>query len=92
MLKLILNDLPSHVQMETLGIVAVLALLTPVLCVCVLQSTTLREVRQAVGEGKAPSGGMTSKLQEPLPPTGQGKPARTGAIKPQAVKVEEGKA
>ncbi|TNM92368.1 hypothetical protein fugu_019380 [Takifugu bimaculatus] len=56
------------------------------------QNKSIREVRKAVGEGKAPSGGMTSKLQEPLPPTGQAKPARTGAIKPQAVKVEEGKA
>uniref|UniRef100_H3DN14 Proline rich coiled-coil 2B n=1 Tax=Tetraodon nigroviridis TaxID=99883 RepID=H3DN14_TETNG len=56
------------------------------------QNKTIREVRKSVGEGKAPSGGMTSKLQEPLPSTGQAKPARTGAIKPQAVKVEEGKA
>lgn len=52
----------------------------------------MRDVRKAVGEGKVPSGGMTSKLQEPLPSSGQAKPARTGAIKPQAVKVEEGKA
>ncbi|XP_029921950.1 protein PRRC2B isoform X3 [Myripristis murdjan] len=57
-----------------------------------MKNKTIREVRKAVGEGKAPSGGMTSKLQEPLPSTGQAKPARTGAIKPQAVKVEEGKA
>ncbi|KAM6986057.1 protein PRRC2B [Aplochiton taeniatus] len=60
-----------------------------------MKSKALREVRQSVGEGKVlPSGGMTSKLQEPLPtePSGQGKPARTGAIKPQAIKVEEGKA
>lgn len=57
-----------------------------------VQNKTIREVRKAVGEGKTPSGGMTSKLQEPLPSTGQAKPARTGAIKPQAVKVEEGKA
>ncbi|XP_041825559.1 protein PRRC2B isoform X2 [Melanotaenia boesemani] len=57
-----------------------------------MKSKTLREVRKAVGEGKSPSGVMTSKLQEPLPSTGQAKPARTGAIKPQAVKVEEGKA
>lgn len=52
----------------------------------------MRDVRKAVGEGKTPSGAMTSKLQEPLTSTGQAKPARTGAIKPQAVKVEEGKA
>lgn len=52
----------------------------------------MREVLKVVGEGKAPSSGMTSKLQEPLPSLGQAKPARTGAIKPQAVKVEEGKA
>ncbi|KAK7896566.1 hypothetical protein WMY93_021891 [Mugilogobius chulae] len=52
---------------------------------------TIRDVRKAVGEGKVPPVGLTSKLQEPLP-TGQAKPARTGAIKPQAVKVEEGKA
>ncbi|XP_015798308.3 protein PRRC2B isoform X2 [Nothobranchius furzeri] len=57
-----------------------------------MKSKALREVRKAVGEGKSPSGAMTSKLQEPLASTGQGKPARTGAIKPQAVKVEEGKA
>lgn len=57
-----------------------------------VQNKTMREVRKAVGEGKTPSGAMTSKLQEPLPSTGQAKPARTGAIKPQAVKVEEGKA
>lgn len=58
----------------------------------IVQNKSIREVRKAVGEGKTPSGGMTSKLQEPLPPAGQAKPARTGAIKPQAVKVEEGKA
>ena len=57
-----------------------------------MQNKTLREVRKVVGEGKSPSGGMTSKLQEPLPSTGQAKPARSGAIKPQAIKVEEGKA
>ncbi|XP_072227936.1 protein PRRC2B isoform X2 [Leuresthes tenuis] len=57
-----------------------------------MKSKALREVRKAVGEGKSPSGGMTSKLQEPLPSAGQTKPARTGAIKAQAVKVEEGKA
>ncbi|XP_019937541.2 protein PRRC2B isoform X7 [Paralichthys olivaceus] len=57
-----------------------------------MKNKTLREVRKAVGEGKTTSGGMTSKLQEPLPSMGQAKPARTGAIKPQAVKVEEGKA
>lgn len=57
-----------------------------------VQNKTIRDVRKAVGEGKTTTGGMTSKLQEPLPSTGQAKPARTGAIKPQAVKVEEGKA
>ncbi|XP_032395776.1 protein PRRC2B isoform X1 [Etheostoma spectabile] len=57
-----------------------------------MKNKTMREVRKAVGEGKTPAGGMTSKLQEPLTSTGQAKPARTGAIKPQAVKVEEGKA
>ncbi|XP_060917840.1 protein PRRC2B isoform X4 [Labrus mixtus] len=58
-----------------------------------MKNKTLRDVRTAVGEIKTPPGGMTSKLQEPpLPSTGQAKPARTGAIKPQAVKVEEGKA
>ncbi|XP_027880744.1 protein PRRC2B isoform X1 [Xiphophorus couchianus] len=59
-----------------------------------MKSKALREVRKAVGEGKSPPhpGDMTSKLQEPLHSTGQTKPARTGAIKPQAVKVEEGKA
>ncbi|XP_078141974.1 protein PRRC2B isoform X3 [Centroberyx gerrardi] len=57
-----------------------------------MKNKTMRDVRKAVGEGKAPSGGMTSKLQEPHPSAGQAKPARTGAIKPQAVKVEEGKA
>ncbi|XP_024154889.1 protein PRRC2B [Oryzias melastigma] len=57
-----------------------------------MKSKTLRDMCKAVGEGKSPPGGMTSKIQEPLPSTGQAKPARTGAIKPQAVKVEEGKA
>ncbi|XP_024918444.1 protein PRRC2B isoform X5 [Cynoglossus semilaevis] len=57
-----------------------------------MKNKTMREVLKVVGEGKAPSSGMTSKLQEPLPSLGQAKPARTGAIKPQAVKVEEGKA
>lgn len=56
-----------------------------------MKTKTIRDVRKAV-EGKAPPVGLTSKLQEPLPPAGQAKPARTGAIKPQAVKVEEGKA
>ncbi|XP_057675451.1 protein PRRC2B isoform X2 [Corythoichthys intestinalis] len=54
------------------------------------QCKTLREVRKAVGEAHA--GGMTSKLQEPLTSTGHGKPPRTGAIKPQSAKAEEGKA
>ncbi|XP_056146590.1 protein PRRC2B isoform X2 [Lampris incognitus] len=57
-----------------------------------MKNKTMREVRKAVGEGKTPSGSMTSKLQEPLSSSGQAKPARSGAIKPQAVKVEEGKA
>lgn len=57
-----------------------------------MKTKTIRDVRKALGEGKAPSVGLTSKLQEPLPTTGQAKPARTGAIKPQAVKAEEGKA
>ncbi|KAM9735385.1 protein PRRC2B isoform 5-T5 [Menidia menidia] len=57
-----------------------------------MKSKALREVRKAVGEGKSPPGSMSSKLQDPLPSTGQTKPARTGAIKPQAVKLEEGKA
>lgn len=52
----------------------------------------MRDVRKAVVEGKTPPGAMTSKHPEPLPSAGQAKPARTGAIKPQAVKVEEGKA
>ncbi|CAM9139893.1 unnamed protein product [Lampetra planeri] len=56
------------------------------------ENKPMRDVRKAVGEGKTPSGAMTSKLQEALTSTGQAKPARTGAIKPQAVKVEEGKA
>nr|XP_057908693.1 protein PRRC2B isoform X3 [Doryrhamphus excisus] len=59
-----------------------------------MKTKTLRDVRKVMGEGKAlPGGGMTSKLQEPLPSsTGHAKPARTGAIKPQVVKVEESKA
>ncbi|XP_068190252.1 protein PRRC2B isoform X2 [Antennarius striatus] len=58
-----------------------------------MKNKTIRDVRKAVGEGKTPPGAtMTSKLQEPLPPPGPAKPARTGAIKPQAIKVEEGKA
>ncbi|XP_039620315.1 protein PRRC2B isoform X2 [Polypterus senegalus] len=48
-----------------------------------------REVLQPSGEGKGQSG--MSKIQEP-PTSGQMKPVRTGAIKPQAIKVEEGKA
>lgn len=59
---------------------------------CAWQAKTMRDVRKAMGEGKTPPGAMTSKLPEPLPSAGQAKPARTGAIKPQAVKVEEGKA
>ncbi|XP_034048241.1 protein PRRC2B isoform X3 [Thalassophryne amazonica] len=57
-----------------------------------MKNKTTRDVRKAVGEGKVPPVGMSSKLQEPLHSTGPAKPARTGAIKPQAVKVEEGKA
>ncbi|KAM6902843.1 protein PRRC2B [Xenentodon cancila] len=57
-----------------------------------MKSKTLREVRKALAEGKSSSGGMTSKLQEPLPSTGQAKPARSGVIKPQVIKVEESKA
>uniref|UniRef100_A0A3Q2YE94 Proline rich coiled-coil 2B n=1 Tax=Hippocampus comes TaxID=109280 RepID=A0A3Q2YE94_HIPCM len=52
----------------------------------------VREVRIAVGEGQVPTGGMTSKLQDSLTSAGHTKLPRTGAIKPQAVKVEEGKA
>lgn len=61
---------------------------------CAAQVKSMRDVRKAVavGEGKTGPGAMTSKLPEPLPSAGQAKPARTGAIKPQAVKVEEGKA
>ncbi|XP_076020368.1 protein PRRC2B isoform X3 [Genypterus blacodes] len=57
-----------------------------------MKNKTMRDVRKAVGEGKTSSGGMTSKLQDALPSAGQAKPARTGAIKPQAVKMEEGEA
>ncbi|KAL6096806.1 prrc2b [Pungitius sinensis] len=57
-----------------------------------MKNKTMREVRKAVGEAKTTSGAMTSKFQEPPPSTGHAKPARSGAIKPQAVKVEEGKA
>ncbi|XP_061603957.1 protein PRRC2B isoform X2 [Phyllopteryx taeniolatus] len=57
-----------------------------------MKSKSLREVRKAVGEGKVPIGGITSQLQEPLASTGHIKPPRTGTIKPQGVKVEEGKA
>ncbi|KAG9353882.1 hypothetical protein JZ751_012006 [Albula glossodonta] len=58
-----------------------------------MKTKTQRDVCQGMGEGKGPAGagGITGKLQEPLPP-GQIKPARTGAIKPQSVKMEEGKA
>lgn len=59
---------------------------------CASQVKSMRDVRKAAGEGKTAPGAMTSKLPEPLPSAGQAKPARTGAIKPQAVKVEEGKA
>ncbi|XP_061887052.1 protein PRRC2B isoform X3 [Entelurus aequoreus] len=59
-----------------------------------MKNKSLRDVRKAVCEGKMLSGGiMTSNLQEPLSSsTGHAKPARTGAITPQAVKLEEGKA
>jgi len=45
-------------------------------------------------EGKSsPSAVMSSTMAEAsLPPGGQPKPTRTGAIKPQAAKLEEGKA
>lgn len=59
---------------------------------CVSQVNGMRDVRKAVCEGKMAPGAITSKLPEPLPSAGQAKPARTGAIKPQAIKVEEGKA
>lgn len=52
----------------------------------------MRDMRKPSGEGKTAPGAMTSKLPEPLPSVGHAKPARTGAIKPQAIKVEEGKA
>ncbi|XP_036436536.1 protein PRRC2B isoform X1 [Colossoma macropomum] len=55
------------------------------------KAKALREARAGVGDLKAPSAVISNKLQEPLPP-GQVKPARTGAIKPQSVKVEESKA
>ncbi|XP_028318054.1 protein PRRC2B isoform X3 [Gouania willdenowi] len=57
-----------------------------------MKNKTLRDVRKAVGDCKTPPGGITSKLQEPLQSAPQTKPARTGAIKPQVIKVEEGKA
>ncbi|XP_053710096.1 protein PRRC2B isoform X1 [Synchiropus splendidus] len=57
-----------------------------------MKSKTMRDARKALVEVKTPTGTLTSALQDSLTSTGQAKPARTGAIKPQAVKVEEGKA
>ncbi|XP_037120913.1 protein PRRC2B isoform X1 [Syngnathus acus] len=57
-----------------------------------MKCKTVREVRIAVSEGQPPTGVMTSKLQEPLAAAEHPKLPRTGAIKTQAVKVEEGKA
>ena len=57
------------------------------------QTQPLRDSRPALGEGKpSPSAVMPTKLLEAELPPGQPKPTRTGAIKPQALKVEEGKA
>lgn len=50
----------------------------------------LRDARQAVSDAKS-SAVIPGKIQEQLPSV-QVKAARTGAIKPQSVKVEEGKA
>ncbi|XP_076867600.1 protein PRRC2B isoform X2 [Brachyhypopomus gauderio] len=55
------------------------------------KTKALRESRQAVGDLKASSAAMPNKLQEPLAPN-PAKPARTGAIKPQAAKAEDSKA
>ena len=57
-----------------------------------LQSKGLHGVCQVVGEAQAPFGGLTSKLQEPLISVRQDKQSRTGAIKPHAIRIEEGKA
>lgn len=53
----------------------------------------LREARQVVSDLKASSSSsvIPGKLQEATV-VGPGKPNRTGAIKPQSVKVEESKA
>ncbi|KAL4593148.1 protein PRRC2B-like isoform X1 [Arapaima gigas] len=52
-----------------------------------MKSKASRDIRPTLADGKVPSGALSSKLQEPLP-SGEMKPARTGAIKPQSVKVE----
>ncbi|XP_042565209.1 protein PRRC2B isoform X3 [Clupea harengus] len=58
-----------------------------------MKTQPLRDSRPALGEGKpSPSAVMPTKLLEAALPPGQPKPTRTGAIKPQALKVEEGKA
>ncbi|XP_062340291.1 protein PRRC2B [Osmerus eperlanus] len=57
-----------------------------------MKSKGLHGVCQVVGEAQAPLGGLTSKLQEPLISGRQDKQSRTGAIKPHAIRVEEGKA
>ncbi|XP_042334573.1 protein PRRC2B isoform X2 [Sceloporus undulatus] len=54
-----------------------------------VQGHYIQQAKQRVDESKGNLGAM--KLQE-LPSTSQMKPARTGAIKPQVVKVEESKA
>ncbi|XP_023674377.2 protein PRRC2B isoform X2 [Paramormyrops kingsleyae] len=52
-----------------------------------MKTKAQRDVRAGVVEGKGSSGGMPGKLQEPLAP-GDMKATRTGAIKPQSVKME----
>ncbi|XP_077162047.1 protein PRRC2B isoform X6 [Paroedura picta] len=54
-----------------------------------MQGHYIQQAKQRVDESKANMGAI--KLQEPSPAS-QLKPVRTGAIKPQAVKVEESKA
>lgn len=63
------------------------------LLVVFMQVKVLREARQVVSDLKAsPSSSMIpGKLQE-ASAAGPGKPNRTGAIKPQSVKMEESKA
>ncbi|XP_067293629.1 protein PRRC2B isoform X2 [Pseudorasbora parva] len=55
-----------------------------------MKAKALRDARQAAGDSTS-SSAIPSQLQEQLP-SAQVKAARTGAIKPQSVKVEEGKA